>query len=72
MRRKKLIKAGTELHEPRPDPAILEPYKTMDNRVAESHAGLHAKAFVVDRRLSMIGSYTMDPGPGSGTRKSDC
>ena len=33
----------------------------MESRVAESHAGLHTKAFVVDRRLSMIGSYNMDP-----------
>jgi len=59
--RKQMIEAGVELHELRPDPEILEHYKRVESRVAESHAGLHAKAFVVDRRLSMIGSYNMDP-----------
>jgi putative cardiolipin synthase len=59
--RKRLIKAGAELHELRPDAAILERYKTVEERVADSHAGLHSKAFVVDRRISMIGSYNMDP-----------
>ena len=50
-----------ELHELRPDPEILEHYKQVEDRVAESHAGLHSKAFVVDQRLSLIGSYNMDP-----------
>ena len=59
--RKAMLEAGIELHELRPDPAILEHYKQVESRVAESHAGLHTKAFVVDRRLSMIGSYNMDP-----------
>jgi putative cardiolipin synthase len=59
--RKRMIEAGIELHELRPDPEILELYKQAERRVAESHAGLHTKAFVMDRRLSMIGSYNMDP-----------
>jgi putative cardiolipin synthase len=59
--RKRMIEAGVELHELRPDPEILEHFKKEHDRVAESHAGLHSKAFVVDRRLSMIGSYNMDP-----------
>jgi len=59
--RKRMIEAGVELHELRPDPEILELFKQIHDRVAESHAGLHIKAFVVDRRLSMIGSYNMDP-----------
>jgi len=59
--RKRMIEAGIELHELRPDPELLEHYKQVESRVAESHAGLHAKAFVVDGRLSMIGSYNMDP-----------
>lgn len=59
--RKRLIDAGAELHELRPDPELLEHFKEVDSRVATSHAGLHAKAFVVDERLSMIGSYNMDP-----------
>jgi putative cardiolipin synthase len=56
-----MIEAGIELHELRPDPEILEHFKQQDDRIATSHAGLHTKAFVVDRRLSMIGSYNMDP-----------
>jgi len=59
--RKRMIEAGIELHELRPDPEILEHYKQVESRVAESHAGLHTKAFVVDGHLSMIGSYNMDP-----------
>ncbi len=59
--RKRMIEAGIELHELRPDPEILEIFKQTHDRVAESHAGLHSKAFVVDRRLTMIGSYNMDP-----------
>jgi putative cardiolipin synthase len=60
-RRKAMLKAGVELHELRPDPAILERLKTDIDKVADSHAGLHTKAFVADGRLSMIGSYNMDP-----------
>ena len=59
--RKRMIEAGVELHELRPDPEVLEIFKQTHDRVAESHAGLHSKAFVVDRRLTMIGSYNMDP-----------
>ena len=59
--RKRMIEAGIELHELRPDPEILEHFKQVDSRIAESHAGLHTKAFVVDRRYSLIGSYNMDP-----------
>ena len=59
--RKPMIEAGVELHELRPDPEILDRFKQEHGRVAESRAGLHTKAFVVDRRLSMIGSYNMDP-----------
>jgi putative cardiolipin synthase len=59
--RKRMIEAGIELHELRPDPEILDHFKKEHDRVARSRAGLHTKAFVVDRRLSMIGSYNMDP-----------
>jgi putative cardiolipin synthase len=59
--RKRMIEAGIELHELRPDPEILARFKEEHDRVATSRAGLHSKAFVVDRRLSMIGSYNMDP-----------
>jgi len=59
--RKPMIEAGVELHELRPDPEILERHKQGEKRAAGSRAGLHTKSFVVDRRLSMIGSYNMDP-----------
>jgi len=60
-KRKRMIKAGVELHELQPDPEILDLFKETHEGVAASHAGLHTKAFVVDRRLTMIGSYNMDP-----------
>ena len=59
--RKRLLDAGVELYELRPDPELLEHFKETHSEVAASHAGLHAKAFVVDGRLTMIGSYNMDP-----------
>ena len=59
--RKRLLDAGVELYELQPHPELLEHYKETESRIAKSHAGLHAKAFVVDGRLTMIGSYNMDP-----------
>jgi putative cardiolipin synthase len=59
--RKALIRAGVELYELRAENELLEHYKETDSRIADSHAGLHTKAFVVDGRISMIGSYNMDP-----------
>ena len=59
--RKPMLKAGIELYELRPDPEMLDYFKEQNSRIADSHAGLHTKAFVVDGRFSMIGSYNMDP-----------
>ncbi|MCP4898638.1 MAG: phospholipase D family protein [bacterium] len=59
--RKRLIRAGVELHELRADAAMLEHFKEIENLIADSHAGLHTKAFVIDKKLSLIGSYNMDP-----------
>jgi len=61
--RKRMIEAGVELHEFRPDPELLEYFKEQDagERIESSHAGIHTKSFVVDGRLSLIGSYNMDP-----------
>jgi len=56
-----LLEAGVELYELRADSALIEHFEQFDDRIAESHSGLHAKAFVVDGRLSMIGSFNMDP-----------
>ncbi len=59
--RKALIEAGADLYELRADNELLEFYKQRESRVAESHAGLHTKSFVVDGETSVIGSYNMDP-----------
>jgi putative cardiolipin synthase len=59
--RKPLIEAGVELYELRADNELLEYYKEVESKVADSHAGLHTKAFVVDGATAMIGSYNMDP-----------
>jgi putative cardiolipin synthase len=59
--RKPLIRAGAELHELRADAELLNHYREVDSRIADSHAGLHTKALVVDGRISVIGSYNMDP-----------
>jgi putative cardiolipin synthase len=59
--RKALLEAGAELYELRADTALLEYYKQSESRIASSHSGLHTKAFVVDGRIAMIGSYNMDP-----------
>lgn len=59
--RKALIEAGMELYELRADNELLAYYKQTESRVADSHAGLHTKSFVVDGKTSVIGSYNLDP-----------
>ena len=59
--RKPLVEAGVELYELKADNELLRYFKTIDNTIADSHAGLHTKAFVVDSKTTMIGSYNMDP-----------
>ncbi len=52
---RKLIEAGAELYELRADNALLEYYTQTDSRLADSHAGMHTKSFVVDNDIVMIG-----------------
>ena len=56
--RKALLEAGVELWELRPD-------RTRADRsmlaLGQSLSGLHAKAFVVDRRQLFVGSFNWDP-----------
>ncbi len=59
--RKPLVESGVELYELRADAELLNHYREVDSRIADSHAGLHTKAFVVDGDISVIGSYNMDP-----------
>ncbi len=56
--RKRLLRAGVELHEFRADAALLS---FLRGDRSNSPAGLHTKAVVVDRRITLIGSYNMDP-----------
>jgi cardiolipin synthase C len=57
--RRTLLRLGVELYEFRRDAELRRDYTTPPV-VAES-MGLHAKAVVVDRRLSLVGSPNVDP-----------
>jgi len=59
--RKALLKAGVELYELRADDALMQYIRDEATEFAESNAGLHTKAFVIDGSISVIGSYNMDP-----------
>ena len=54
--RKKLLKAGIELYELRPDSNMKR-----DWSVLASKAALHAKSLVFDRKSVFIGSFNLDP-----------
>src|SRR5580765_1447832 len=54
--RKKLLKAGIELYELRPDSDMKR-----DWSVLASKAALHAKSLVFDRKSVFIGSFNLDP-----------
>ena len=54
-----MLENGVEIYELRPD-ASMEQLR-WSSRSAESRAGLHAKAMVVDRRYVVVGSYNLDP-----------
>jgi hypothetical protein len=54
-----LIKAGAQLYELRPDAQIRSLVEVPPNK--GEFVGLHTKAFVIDRRLSFIGSMNFDP-----------
>jgi putative cardiolipin synthase len=54
-----LLANGVEIHELRPDSAVRQ--LRWSGLSEKSHAGLHAKAMVVDRRYTVVGSYNLDP-----------
>ena len=56
--RQPLLSANIELYEVK-GTGSLAAY--LDRVGEDAHAGLHTKAMVVDERLSVIGSYNMDP-----------
>jgi putative cardiolipin synthase len=53
-----LLERGVEIYELRPDSAMKQHWSALSWR---SRAGLHAKAMVVDRRYTVVGSYNLDP-----------
>ncbi len=56
--RKKLLKAGIELYELRPDIDMKREWSVL---AGKSRAALHAKALVFDRESVFIGSFNLDP-----------
>jgi putative cardiolipin synthase len=58
--RKAILETGSELYELRADAALREHFLTnRDND--EVPAGIHTKAFVIDREQALIGSFNLDP-----------
>ena len=56
--RKKLLNAGVELYELRPDSNMNEAWSVL---AGKSKAALHAKSLVFDRKSVFIGSFNLDP-----------
>jgi putative cardiolipin synthase len=62
--RKGNLGTGVELYEFRPDPAVRFTLSIPDVQAKEQYKavyGLHAKSMVVDGRVSVVGSYNLDP-----------
>ncbi len=69
--RKKLLNAGVELYELRPDTNMHRDWSVL---AGKSHAALHAKSLVFDRKSVFIGSFNLDPrstGPQHRDRRDD-
>lgn len=58
-RRKKLLKAGMEVYELRPDAAAVLEQVAPEGR--DSISTLHTKTVVIDREKAFVGSYNLDP-----------
>ncbi len=62
--RKDMLKAGVELYELKPTAGgqtVEKKEKSDDEGAGSSHASLHAKTYMVDRRKLFIGSLNLDP-----------
>ena len=61
--RKALLQAGVELYELKPTAGALHERRSGGFRgpTGSGTAGLHAKTFAFDRRISFVGSYNLDP-----------
>ena len=58
--RKAILRTGAELHELRADAALREHFRVHEDD-DEVPAGIHTKAFVIDREQALIGSFNFDP-----------
>jgi len=56
--RRKLLNAGVELYELRPDTNMHRDWSVL---AGKSQAALHAKSLVFDRKSAFIGSFNLDP-----------
>ncbi len=62
--RKKLLKTGVKIFEFRPDAAIRKEIMTGELQAELDHKpifGLHAKTMVVDGKITVIGTFNLDP-----------
>jgi len=61
--RKELLRAGVELYEVKPSPAIQDELIENYPRIAENNPvfALHAKSMVIDDRIVFIGTFNLDP-----------
>jgi putative cardiolipin synthase len=59
--REPLLDAGVELHEVRPAPGQLRDRKGLGSVASGAPFALHAKAYVFDRTVVLIGSANLDP-----------
>ena len=56
--RRRLLNAGVELFELRPDAKVRDRHVLTDD---DTRLGLHAKAILIDRRIVFIGTFNLDP-----------
>jgi putative cardiolipin synthase len=59
--RSRLLKAGIELYELKPDAYQRRLESSKDGTVGRSKAALHAKTYVADRETIFVGSLNLDP-----------
>jgi putative cardiolipin synthase len=56
-----LLTAGVELYELRPVGGTSKQQEAIEDALGASRAALHAKTFVLDRRIVFVGSMNLDP-----------
>jgi putative cardiolipin synthase len=61
--REKLLEAGVEVFEYRPDPEVQQEIMSRYSAVRSAAPvfAVHAKTLVVDRRVAFVGTYNLDP-----------